>query len=163
MEVNVKKMPHFDSTFPLPSYQSLGAAGADIRAQLLSNDNDEEAGKEVKETKEISLLPGVRKLIPTGLCFEIPRGYELQVRPRSGLALKSGLMILNSPGTIDSDYRGELMIIVGNMGNKEEIIRHGDRIAQIVLAPVVRALFVENSELTQTERGDGGFGHTGTH
>lgn len=146
--ISLKILPHFDPQWPLPAYQSLGAAGADIRAQL---------GKGEK----ILLKPGEKALIPTGLAVEIPDGYELQVRPRSGLSWKTGLMILNSPGTIDCDYRGEIKIIIGNLGVHEETITHGDRVAQLVLAPVTRAIFRLEDELNSTQRGPGGFGSTG--
>lgn len=144
IEVKVKILANFDQNLSLPSYESLGAAGADIRAQ-----------------GEIIIMPGERMLIPTGLSFEIPAGYELQVRPRSGLSLRTGLMVLNSPGTIDSDYRGELKIVMGNLGKNPEQIKHGDRIAQVVLAPVSRAVFKVVEELSGTERNHQGFGHTG--
>jgi len=100
-------------------------------------------------------------LIPTGLAFEIPAGFEVQIRPRSGLSLKTGLMVVNSPGTIDADYRGEVKIIIGNLGNKSEEICHGDRIAQMVFCPIIQAKFEVVSELSDTSRGAGGFGSTG--
>jgi dUTP pyrophosphatase len=100
-------------------------------------------------------------LIPTGLAFEIPAGFEVQVRPRSGLSLKTGLLVVNSPGTIDADYRGEVKIIMGNLGEHDEVIRHGDRIAQLVFSPITQAEFMSVTELTSTERGSGGFGSTG--
>ncbi len=146
--VKVQKLVHFDPNLPLPSYETLGAAGADVRACL-------------GEGEEIVLAPGERKLIPTGMAFEIPVGFEIQVRPRSGLSLKTGLLVVNSPGTIDADYRGEVKVILGNLGQKEEVIAHGDRIAQLVLCPVWQARFEEASELTETARGSGGFGSTG--
>ena len=108
------------------------------------------------------MAPGEKALLPTGLSLEIPDGFEVQVRPRSGLSFKTGLMVLNSPGTIDSDYRGEVKVILGNLGNKEELISHGERVAQIVLAPVWSAEFkVCDGELGETERGASGFGSTG--
>ncbi len=134
------------STNPLPEYMTLHAAGMDLYADL--------------ET-ELSLTPGSRKLIPTGLAIALPEGYEAQVRPRSGLALRHGITMLNSPGTIDCDYRGEIGVIVVNHGSETFIIRHGERIAQLVVAPVVRAILKEVSELDDTIRGSGGFGHTG--
>ncbi|MFA6238649.1 MAG: dUTP diphosphatase [Bacteriovorax sp.] len=149
INVLVKKLSHYDESFPLPSYESNGAAGADVRASL-------GVGESLK------ILPGERVLVPTGLSMEIPEGYEVQVRPRSGLSFKTGLMVLNSPGTIDSDYRGEVKIILGNLGGKEEVINHGDRVAQLVLAPVTQAIYVvSEAELTETARGTGGFGSTG--
>lgn len=132
----------------LPNYASKEAAGADVRAFI---------------EQDFVLHPGESKLIPTGLKFAIPEGYEIQVRPRSGLALKHGVTVLNSPGTIDSDYRGELGVILINHGKEPFVITPQMRIAQIVLAPVLRAAFIEQKELAVTLRGEGGFGHTGTH
>ncbi|MBY0530063.1 MAG: dUTP diphosphatase [Rhabdochlamydiaceae bacterium] len=132
----------------LPSYGSDLAAGADVRACI---------------AQEILLEPGTTCLIPTGLRFAIPDGYEIQVRPRSGLALKSQITVLNSPGTIDADYRGELGVILINHGKTPFIVTPGMRIAQIVVAPVVRARFKREDCLIATSRGEGGFGHTGTH
>ncbi len=149
IDVKVKKLSHYDESFPLPSYETTGAAGADVRASLGTGE-------------KLLLKPGERVLVPTGLSMEIPHGYEIQVRPRSGLSFKTGLMVLNSPGTIDSDYRGEVKIILGNLGTKEEIINHGDRVAQLVLAPVTQARYViTTDELSETVRGSGGFGSTG--
>ncbi|MBP5175999.1 MAG: dUTP diphosphatase [Treponema sp.] len=130
----------------LPEYKSAGAAGADVCAFLPS--------------KEV-LHPGERKLIPTGLFFEIPEGYEIQVRPRSGLAFKIGVTVLNTPGTIDSDYRGELKVLLANFGDADFEISSGDRIAQIVVAPVTLGNFVASDSISNTERGSGGFGSTG--
>jgi dUTP pyrophosphatase len=149
VQVKVKTLEHFDPGFELPFYATEGAAGADIRASL-------------PEQQSIIIRPGERKLIPTGLALEIPQGYEIQVRPRSGLSLKSPLMIVNAPGTIDCDYRGEVSIIVGNFGSEDYIIEHGLRIAQLVLAPVVQAQFSLTDSLAETKRGSGGFGSTGT-
>lgn len=132
----------------LPTYASEEAAGADVRAYL---------------KQDMTLHPGESALIPTGLRFEIPQGFEIQVRPRSGLAFKHGVTVLNSPGTIDSDYRGELGIILINHGKEPFVITSGMRIAQIVVAPVYRAAFLHGDVLTATKRGEGGFGHTGTH
>ena len=149
IQVKIKKLSHYDESFPLPSYETTGAAGADVRASLES---------------KISLIikPGERVLVPTGLSMEIPFGYEVQVRPRSGMSFKTSLMVLNSPGTIDSDYRGEVKIILGNLGSIDQVINHGDRVAQLVLAPVVQAHYIVTSdELSQTNRGAGGFGSTG--
>lgn len=149
VEVKIKKLSHFDSEFTLPTYETTGAAGADVRASL-------------GRGEQLLIRPGERVLVPTGLSMEIPHGYEVQVRPRSGLSFKTGLMVLNSPGTIDSDYRGEVKIILGNLGSKDEIINHGDRVAQLVIAPVVQARYVETTEeLSTTDRGAGGFGSTG--
>lgn len=136
-----------DRALGLPSYATSGAAGADLRANL-------------PERGEIVLAPGARVLVPTGLRIGIPEGYEVQVRPRSGLALKHGITLPNAPGTIDSDYRGPLGVIVMNAGDAEFVIAHGDRIAQMVVAPVVRAVFREGP-LDDTARGAGGFGSTG--
>lgn len=146
--VNVLKLSHFDNEFGLPKYETEGAAGADVRACL---------GK----GESLCIKPGQRVLVPTGLSMEIPFGFEIQVRPRSGLSYKTSLMVLNSPGTIDSDYRGEIKVILGNLGSKDEVITHGDRVAQLVLSPVWQARFEEASELSSTERGEGGFGSTG--
>lgn len=147
--VKVKKLEHYDSSFPLPSYETTGAAGADVRASLGNGE-------------KMLIKPGERVLIPTGLSMEIPHGYEIQVRPRSGLSFKTGLMVLNSPGTIDSDYRGEVKIILGNLGKNDEVINHGDRVAQLVLAPVTQASYVvADADLSETARGAGGFGSTG--
>lgn len=132
----------------LPTYGSLEAAGADIRAHI---------------AEEIKILPGERELIPTGIRMEIPKGYEVQVRPRSGLALKHGVTVLNTPGTIDSDYRGEIGIILINHGKNPFIVTPKMRIAQLVFAPVYRACYREGEKLEVTKRGGGGFGHTGTH
>lgn len=149
VEVKVKKLSHYDQSFSLPTYETKGAAGADVRASLESK-------------TELIIKPGERVLVPTGLSMEIPEGYEVQVRPRSGLSFKTGLMVLNSPGTIDSDYRGEVKIILGNLGKSDEVVKHGDRIAQLVLAPVVQACYFEfDGDLSDTKRGAGGFGSTG--
>lgn len=141
-----------DPTLALPSYESAGAAGADIRVCLASSDRAE----------GLTLMPGTRALVPTGLRIAIPEGFELQIRPRSGLALKHGITLLNTPGTIDSDYRGPLGLIVINLSDTPYVIAHGDRMAQMVLAPVVQADFAEVSQLSATHRGAGGFGSTGT-
>jgi dUTP pyrophosphatase len=145
--LRVKRLPHGEG-LPLPSYQSAHAAGLDVVAG-------------VPETAPVELEPGARVLIPTGFALEIPAGYEAQVRPRSGLALKHGVTLLNSPGTIDSDYRGELMVILINHGSEPFLIRRGDRIAQLVIAPVAQVAVVAVDALTDTERGQGGFGSTG--
>ena len=130
----------------IPNYATEGAAGADISAYL---------------SAPVTLRPGEYKAIPTGLFMEIPEGYEVQVRPRSGLALKHGITVLNAPGTIDSDYRGEVKVILINHSSEAFTIQNGDRIAQIVVARVHRLPFVEVDDLSATERGEGGFGSTG--
>lgn len=132
----------------LPSYASMGAAGADVKAYL-------------KEA--VILSPGKSTLIPTGLKMAIPHGYEIQVRPRSGLALKNQITVLNTPGTIDSDYRGEIGIILINHSEHDFIVTPGMRIAQLIVAPVVIGKFIHAKELAETNRGSGGFGHTGSH
>ncbi|NOD92788.1 dUTP diphosphatase [Ruegeria sp. HKCCD4884] len=137
-----------DPAVALPSYETAGAAGADVRANLPGG-------------TPIVLEPGQRSLVPTGLRIEIPQGYEVQVRPRSGLALKHGITLPNTPGTIDSDYRGPLGVIVMNAGQDRFEIAHGERIAQLVVAPVVQATFELAEELGETGRGSGGFGSTG--
>jgi dUTP pyrophosphatase len=134
---------------PRPEYQTPGAAGFDLRAAL-------------KADEAIELFPGDRALIPTGIAVAVPAGYELQVRSRSGLAYVCGLMVLNSPGTIDSDYRGEIKVILHNTSTQQYVIERGDRIAQAVLCPVLSAKFVEVESLDETERGGGGFGSTGS-
>lgn len=144
LNVKIKKWTHFKGD--LPSYQSLGASGFDIRAQLSSL---------------LILNPGERAMIPTGLSFEVPIGFEIQARPRSGWAAKEGLTVLNTPGTIDADYRGEVKIIVINLGQSPITIKDQDRVAQLVIAPVLLATFELVEELSSTERGAGGFGSTG--
>lgn len=142
-----------DQTVLLPKYETPGAAGADLRA------NFEPSKRELG----ITLAQGERALIPTGIRMEIPQGYEVQIRPRSGLALKNGVSLVNSPGTIDSDYRGPVGVILINQGTEPFHVRHGDRIAQMIVAPVVQALFEIVDDLGDSERGAGGFGSTGTH
>jgi dUTP pyrophosphatase len=132
----------------LPHYASEGSAGADVRAYL---------------SEPAVVLPGSTMLIPTGLRVGIPEGYEIQVRPRSGLALKHQVTILNAPGTIDSDYRGELKVLLMNHGREPFVVEPGMRVAQLVLAPVVKANFIRSNELSATARGGGGFGHTGSN
>lgn len=149
VEVKVIKLSHYDESFELPFYATEGAAGADVRASL-------------PEKKNLVVKPGERVLVPTGLQMEIPFGYEIQVRPRSGLSLKSPLMVLNSPGTVDCDYRGEVNIIIGNFGKEDYVIEHGLRIAQLVISPVIQAKYSVANTLTDTKRGSGGFGSTGT-
>ena len=140
-----------DRSLPLPAYETAGAAGADIRANL--KPEDREVG--------FILDPMHRAILPTGVCVEIPVGYELQIRPRSGLAVKFGITLPNTPGTIDSDYRGPLGVALINLGTEPYTVHHGDRIAQIVLAPVVQAGFEAVEKLGETARGSGGFGSTG--
>jgi dUTP pyrophosphatase len=147
--VRLVRLPHHDPALPLPAYETAGAVGADLRACLPDG--------------PVALPSGGRALIPTGLALEIPEGHEAQVRPRSGLALKQGITVANAPGTIDSDYRGEIGVILVNLSDVPTRITHGDRIAQLVLAPVVRAVWVETDVLSDTDRGAGGFGSTGVH
>ncbi|MBO0661525.1 dUTP diphosphatase [Jiella sp. MQZ9-1] len=130
----------------LPSYSSAGAAGADLRASL---------------DGPLELAPGERALVPTGLAVELPDGFEMQIRPRSGLAVRHGVTVLNSPGTVDSDYRGEVKVLLVNLGEEPVAIEPGDRIAQAVIAPVTRAVFTLAETLSDTTRGTGGFGSTG--
>lgn len=130
----------------LPEYKTAGSAGMDLQAFLHT---------------DLNLKPGERIIVPTGLYLEIPKGYEVQVRPRSGLALEHGITCLNSPGTVDSDYRGEIKVILINLGQKDFIINNGTRIAQMILAKVEHACLVETDVIGETSRGEGGFGHTG--
>ncbi len=139
-------VPENERDLPLPGYETTGAAGMDVRACI---------------TGDLTIPPGGRILVPTGLCVGLPPGYELQVRPRSGLAINHGVTILNSPGTIDADYRGEVKIALINLSKNAYTIHRGDRIAQLVLAPVLQAVFMEVAFLEKTERDSGGFGHTG--
>lgn len=151
LSVNILREDWADPGVALPAYESAGAAGADLRANL--RPEDRAAG--------LVLAPGARLLVPTGLRLAIPEGYEIQIRPRSGLALKHGIWLVNAPGTIDSDYRGPLGVILGNAGAEPFVVGHGDRIAQAVLAEVRQLAFVEVAELDATARGEGGFGSTG--
>lgn len=144
--IDVVRLPHGEG-LPLPAYATDGAAGMDLLAAVMS---------------PVAIPPGGRMLVPTGLRIAIPPGYELQVRPRSGLALKNGVVLPNSPGTIDEDYRGELGVIVMNAGDAPFTVERGMRIAQAVIAPVVRAAWREVAVLPETARGSGGFGSTGT-
>lgn len=144
MTLQVKKWDHYEGE--MPRYQSRLASGFDVRAQV---------------REEIVLQPGQRVLVPTGLSFAIPEGYELQARPRSGLAIRDGISLVNTPGTIDADYRGEVKIILINLGDKEVVIKDQDRIAQLVLCPVTQAKWEVVETLTETERGNNGFGSTG--
>lgn len=144
-KVLFKKLTHAGD-LPLPEYESRHAAGMDIRAAL---------------EQPLTLRPGERELVPTGLKMALPEGYEAQIRPRSGLAWRSGITMLNTPGTIDADYRGEVKVLAVNLGEEDFTIRHGDRIAQMVIAPVQQLFVEESDELPETERGEGGFGSTG--
>ncbi len=140
-----------DTALPLPSYETPGAAGADIRANLRPEDR----------ASGFTLDPMHRAIVPTGLRVEIPLGYEMQIRPRSGLAVKHGITLPNTPGTIDSDYRGPLGVALINLGAEPYTIQHGDRIAQMIIAPVVQVEFEVVESLSDTARGEGGFGSTG--
>ncbi|MEZ5655287.1 MAG: dUTP diphosphatase [Sphingobium sp.] len=141
--IQLKRLPHGDG-LPAPAYATSGAAGMDIVS-----------------AEDVILAPGTRHAVATGFAMAIPEGYEIQVRPRSGLALKNGISLPNTPGTIDSDYRGELKIIMINLSDDPFVIRRGDRVAQLVAAPVQLAAFAEVAELSDTARGEGGFGSTG--
>src|SRR5579884_1966734 len=145
LNVRVRRLPEGEG-LPLPCYMSAHAAGADLCAAV---------------ERDTIIAPGERALIPTGFAIALPDGHEAQVRPRSGLALRSGITCLNSPGTIDADYRGPLGVILANLGNEPFTVRRGDRIAQLVVAPVARAIFFEFEELPETARAEGGFGSTG--
>jgi dUTP pyrophosphatase len=146
--IGIVRMPHSDG-IDLPAYETEGAAGMDLRAA-------------VPDDRPLLLLPGKRALVPTGLIFELPDGFEGQVRPRSGLAFKNGITCLNTPGTIDSDYRGEVKVLIVNLGDTDFVVTRGMRIAQLVVAPVARARVEERSLAGGTARGGGGFGSTGT-
>ena len=143
IDIRLKRLPHGEG-LPLPSYATPGAAGLDVVA-----------------AESLTLAPGARHAVATGFAIAIPEGYEVQVRPRSGLALKHGITCLNTPGTIDSDYRGEVKVILANLGAEPFEVVRGERIAQLVPAPVLRAAFHETESLEETERGSGGFGSTG--
>jgi dUTP pyrophosphatase len=147
IKVDIQQLPHGEG-LALPAYQSAHAAGLDLLAA-------------VPEGAPLSLSPGQRALVPTGLTIALPPGYEAQVRPRSGLASKHGVTVLNSPGTIDADYRGEIGVLLVNHGDGPFLIRRGERIAQMVIAPVVQVELVSAAKLSATERGSGGFGSTG--
>jgi dUTP pyrophosphatase len=146
ISVKIKRSSDDYLDIPLPSYSTTGSAGLDVRAAV---------------EDEIKIEKGKIALVPTGFSVEIPDGFEIQVRPRSGLALKHGIGLLNSPGTIDSDYRGEVKIILINLGEEDYFIKRGERIAQLVISKVYKAQLIESDELQVTERNDGGFGHTG--
>ena len=145
--VPIVRLPHAEG-LPLPAYETAQAAGMDLRAA-------------VPQDEPLVLRPGSRFAVPTGLAFALPAGFEGQVRPRSGLAFKSGVTCLNTPGTVDADYRGEVKVILINHGEEDVTIRRGDRIAQLVVAPVVQAQWAEVASLDETARGAGGFGSTG--
>jgi dUTP pyrophosphatase len=145
--IDVKRLPHGEG-LPLPAYETALAAGMDLRAA-------------VDEAAPLVLRPMERAMVPTGLTFALPAGFEAQVRPRSGLAAKAGVTCLNTPGTVDADYRGEVKVILVNLGEEDFTIRRGDRIAQLVIAPVVQAGWREVEALDDTARGAGGFGSTG--
>ncbi len=145
VKVRVRRLPHGQG-LDLPQYATEGAAGMDVVS-----------------AEDLTLAPGARHAVATGLALAIPPGYEIQVRPRSGLALRHGISVPNTPGTIDSDYRGELKVILINHGEEPFAIRRGDRVAQLVLAPVTRAAWAEVADLDETARGSGGFGSTGGH
>ena len=145
--IPVVRLAHAEG-LPLPAYETVGAAGMDLRAAI-------------EEDAPIVLKPGARIMAPTGLAFAVPPGFEAQVRPRSGLAAKAGVTCLNTPGTIDSDYRGEVKVILINLGEEDFTIRRGDRIAQLVIAPVTQASWSLVANLDETSRGTGGFGSTG--
>jgi dUTP pyrophosphatase len=144
-ELRIKRLPHA-ADLDLPTFATPMSAGMDVRAAVV---------------EPVILLPGERVLIPTGLQLAVPPGYEIQVRPRSGLAIRSGITMLNSPGTIDADYRGEVKVIAINHGSEAFQVCHGDRIAQLVVAPVIQPIVIETDNLEGTERGEGGFGSTG--
>lgn len=145
--IPITRLPHAQG-LPLPAYETSGAAGMDLRAA-------------VPDEEPVILRPGSRAMVPTGLTFALPQGFEAQVRPRSGLAAKAGVTCLNTPGTVDSDYRGEVKVILINLGEDDFTIRRGDRIAQMIIAPVVQAGWREVDSLDETARGAGGFGSTG--
>ena len=146
--VPITRLPHAEG-LPLPAYETAQAAGMDLRAA-------------VPQDEPLTLRPGSRFAVPTGLAFALPPGFEGQVRPRSGLAFKHGVTCLNTPGTIDADYRGEVKVILINLGAEDFVIRRGERIAQMIVAPVVQAAWLETESLDETARGEGGFGSTGS-
>src|SRR5262252_7338251 len=148
VEVRIQRLPH-GQDLPLPSYQSALAAGFDLLAA-------------VPDAEPVTLAPGERKLIPTGIAIALPEGYEAQVRARSGLAFRHGLAVVNAPGTIDADYRGEIQALLVNLGSEPVTITRGMRIVQLVIAPVVRAHILDAASLDTTSRGSGGFGSTGS-
>jgi len=145
--IGVKRVRPECADIPLPRYMTPGAAGMDLCAAV---------------AEPLTLAPMARALVPTGIAIQLPSGYEAQVRPRSGLAWRNGITLLNSPGTIDTDYRGEVQVVLVNLGEHEHTVQRGDRIAQLVVAPVVRAALRERESLDDSGRGPGGFGHTGS-
>lgn len=145
VEVRIKRLPH-GRDLPLPRYETIHAAGMDLLAAIAA---------------DLTLLPGARAMVPTGLAIALPKDWEAQVRPRSGLAAKHGVTVLNSPGTIDADYRGEIAVILVNLGVEPFTVSRGMRIAQMVVAPVARVRWLETADLDPTDRGAGGFGSTG--
>jgi dUTP pyrophosphatase len=147
IKLRLQRLPHGEG-LPLPAYQSRHAAGLDLVAAL-------------PQAEPLKLAPGQRALVPTGIVIELPPGYEAQVRPRSGLALKHGVTLLNSPGTIDADYRGEVMVLLVNLGQENFNVARGDRVAQLIVAPVTRVDVELVEETSGSERGQGGFGSTG--
>lgn len=151
--IKVMREDWADPEIALPRYETQGSAGADIRANLQPDDR----------THGFTLYPLQRAVVPTGLLVEIPEGFEMQIRPRSGLALKHGISLPNTPGTIDSDYRGPLGVLLINLGREPYTIHHGERIAQAVIAPVLQARYEFAEALSETDRGAGGFGSTGRH
>ena len=150
--VAVRRLPGRDPALPLPAYATAGAAGMDLCANLAP----------AQRAAGLAMAPGARALVPSGLALAIPEGFEVQLRPRSGLALRHGITLVNSPGTVDSDYRGELAVILVNHGAAPFTVEHGMRIAQLVLAPVTRLIWREAPALGETARAAGGFGSTGT-
>jgi len=146
MFAKIKKLENFDNNYSIPFYATEGSAGMDICAMI--------------ET-EIVIKPSEINIIPSGLSIELPNGYEAQIRPRSGLAIKNGITIPNSPGTIDSDYRGEIKVILINLGKKDFVVKKGDRIAQMVISKYEKVEWELSEDLEETKRGEGGFGHTG--
>ena len=147
LTLSIKRLPHA-ADLPIPQYETAGAAGLDLQAAVAAD-------------APLTLKPGARALVPTGLMLAVPLGYEAQVRPRSGLALKQGITLVNAPGTIDSDYRGEIGVILINHGQEDVVVTRGMRIAQLVIAPVIQARLVEVGALDESARGTGGFGSTG--
>ncbi|NNU78881.1 dUTP diphosphatase [Halovulum dunhuangense] len=151
VSVAIRRTAEADPSVPLPAYETEGAAGMDLRANLPAH----------RRAEGLVLPPMGRALVPTGLSVALPEGFELQIRPRSGLALKHGVTLANAPGTVDADYRGEIGVILVNLGTQAFTVAHGDRIAQAVLAPVTRAAWTEVEMLPDSRRGAGGFGSTG--
>lgn len=147
MEIEIQAHPHYEG-LPLPAYQTEGSSGLDLLAAC---------------QEPLTIAPGKRALVPTGISISLPQDYEAQIRPRSGLAVKNGVTLLNTPGTIDSDYRGEIKVIMINLGDEDFTVTRGMRIAQMVIAQVIKAALLTTDNVKPTLRGSGGFGHTGTH